>query len=143
MLTIEVVTVQLRSEDASSLVSNALYAAQRAGLEVAVAVVDETGQLLAFQRHRNVFPAATELAIAKARTAAAFRRDTQTMQQSLEQGRTSYLALPSALPLAGGILLRVADTVVGALGVSGASSTEDVEIALMTAREAGFTGVSA
>jgi glc operon protein GlcG len=143
MLTIEVVTVQLLSEDASSLVSNALYAAQSAGLEVAVAVVDETGQLLAFQRHRNAFPAATELAIAKARTAAAFRRDTQTMQQSLEQGRTSYLALPGALPLAGGILLRVADTVVGALGVSGASSTEDVEIALLTAREAGFTGVSA
>lgn len=135
---IEVLVKQLSSEAAGGLVADALTMAASQGLEVAVAVVDEAGQLLAFQRHRRAFPAAIDLAHAKARTAAAFRRDTQALQQGLEQGRTSYLAMPGALPLAGGVVLRAGTEVLGAIGVCGASSSDDARIALAIARRSGI-----
>lgn len=140
---VEVLVKQLSSEAAGGLVADALAMATSLGLEVAVAVVDEAGQLLAFQRHRRAFPAAIDLAQAKARTAATFRRDTQAMQQGLEQGRMSYLAMPGALPLAGGVALRAGTEVLGAIGICGASSTEDAQIALAIARETGFADAAA
>ncbi|MDO5693459.1 MAG: heme-binding protein [Pseudomonadota bacterium] len=135
---IEVLVRQLSTEEAINLVNEAVLEARARGLAVAAAIVDEVGDLLAYQRDRRAMPAAGSLARRKAHTAAAFRRDTQAMQQSVEQGRTSYLAMSSALPLAGGVRLRVNMTVLGALGIAGASSTEDAHIASTVIRRAGF-----
>lgn len=139
----EVVVHQLSSDGAADLVASVLSAARDRGLRAAVAVVDESGCLLAFGRDRDTFPASIELAIAKARTAATFRRDTQAMQRSLEDGRASYLAMPGALPLAGGVPLAFAGSVVGGLGVSGASSVDDAALALAGARAAHLAGADA
>lgn len=130
----------LTAQGASEIVSSAMRAASHQGLRVAVAVVDSAGLLLAFQRDREAFSASVELAMAKAKTAAAFQKSTQIMQQSLEQGRYSYLALPGALPLAGGVPLISKGVVIGAVGISGASSTQDAELAMNSAREAGWAG---
>lgn len=128
----------LSGETAAQLAERALAMAASMGLEVAVAVVDEACQLLAFQRHHGAFPAAIDLAQAKARTAAGFRRDTLAMQKSLEQGRSSYLAMAGAVPLGGGVPLRSGKAFVGAIGICGASSAEDAQIAVAVARQAGF-----
>lgn len=138
----EVAGGPMSSETAAQLAEHALAMAASLGLEVAVAVVDDACQLLAFQRHRQAFPAAIELAQAKARTAAAFRRSTQAMQKSLEQGRMSYLSMPGAVTLAGGVPLRSGKVFVGAIGICGASSSQDAHIALAVARQAGFTEAS-
>jgi len=140
MLVSEVIMPRMTELEASDLAARAMDAALRKGLHIAVAVVDSAGQLLVFRRDRDAFPTSIELAIAKARTAATFRRDTKAMQQSLEQGRLSYLALPGALPLAGGVPLMVRGVVIGALGISGASSTEDAELVLAVAHEVGWAG---
>lgn len=114
---------------ALKVITSVMQAASREGLSIAVAVVDSAGQLFAFQRSRDAFPASIELSIAKAKTSAKFRRSTQDMQHNLEKGRLSYLAIPSALPLAGGVPLLVRGVVIGALGISGASSFQDAQLA--------------
>ncbi|CAM3424879.1 GlcG/HbpS family heme-binding protein [Paracidovorax anthurii] len=130
----------MTDEQALEVAAKATDAAQGRGLQVAVAVVDAAGLLLAFRRHDDAFPASVDLAIGKARTAASFRRSTQAMQESLEQGRASYLAMPGALPLAGGVPLVSRGAVIGALGISGASSRDDAELAVAAARDAGWAG---
>lgn len=124
----------MTDDQASSIVTEAINTARVKGLSIAVAVVDAAGILQNFRRSGNPFPAAIDLAIAKAKTAAHFRRSTQAMQESLEHGgRTSYLAMMGALPLAGGQPLVVQGLVVGAVGVSGASSADDADIAAVVA----------
>lgn len=96
----------------------------------AIAVVDEGGHLLYLERLDNTFPAAANIAAAKARTAALFRRPTKGMEDAIVGGRTTLLAVAEA-PLQGGVPLIVNGVVVGAIGVSGAASADqDTEIAL-------------
>ncbi len=96
----------------------------------AIAVVDEGGHLLYLERLDNTFPAAANIAAAKARTAALFRRPTKGMEDAIISGRTTLLAVAEA-PLQGGVPLTIDGVVVGAIGVSGAASADqDTEIAV-------------
>jgi glc operon protein GlcG len=130
---------RLTSQDAQALALQALAAGRTRELCVAAAVVDAGGHLLAFLRDDKAFLGAIEAAVAKARTAVYFRRDTAAMQQGLEQGKTAYLALKDALPLEGGVPLYLHGEVVGAVGISGAASAQDGELARTVAAELGFT----
>lgn len=130
---------RLTSQDAQALAAQALVAGRARELCVAAAVVDAGGHLLAFIRDDKTFLGAIEAAVAKARTAVYFRRDTAAMQQGLEQGKTAYLALKDALPLEGGVPLYLHGEVVGAVGISGAASAQDGELARAVATELGFT----
>jgi glc operon protein GlcG len=96
----------------------------------AIAVVDTGGSLLFLQRLDNTFPAAAAVAIEKARTAATFRRPTRDFENAIKNGRTSLLGVAVMTPLQGGVPIVVDGQVLGAIGVSGASSAqEDDEIA--------------
>src|SRR5262249_23683882 len=88
----------------------------------AVAVVDEGGNLLAFSRVDLTFPAGANISIGKARTAAMFKRPTAFFEKLVNDGRTTMVALPDFTPLQGGIPIVVDGDVIGAVGVSGASS---------------------
>ena len=88
-----------------------------------VAVVDDGGNLIAFHRIDPTFPAGARVSIGKARTAALFRQPTKNFEDVITQkGRTSMIALDDFTPLQGGVLTVVAGQIVGAVGVSGASS---------------------
>lgn len=119
----------LSGETARTLIAHGLSEAGRNGHTVAIAVVDAAGHLLAFQRHVDTMFSANETAVAKARTAAGFRRATAEMQNRLEAGRIAYLSLPGCLPLAGGIPIVIDGHVRGGLGVSGAPAETDAAIA--------------
>lgn len=96
----------------------------------AVAVVDEAGTLVAFERIEGTFPAASHVAIGKARTAALFRKNTRAFEDSINKGRYAMTAMQDFTPLQGGVLLEVDGHVVGAVGLSGtASAQQDEEIA--------------
>ena len=96
----------------------------------AIAVVDDGGYLLALSRPEGTFPAAAEVATAKARTAATFHKATEDFENAIKGGRTSLVAVGPMTPLEGGVPIVIDGRVVGAVGVSGAhSSTEDVQIA--------------
>ena len=93
-----------------------------------VAVVDDGGNLIAFHRIDPTFPAGARVSIGKARTAALFRQPTKNFEDVITQkGRTSMIALDDFTPLQGGVPIAVAGQIVGAVGVSGASSADQDE----------------
>jgi len=93
-----------------------------------VAVVDDGGNLIAFHRIDPTFPAGARVSIGKARTAALFRQPTKNFEDVITQkGRTSMIALDDFTPLQGGVPIVVAGQIVGAVGVSGASSADQDE----------------
>lgn len=96
----------------------------------ALAVVDDGGHLVAFERLEGTFPAAAAVAMGKARTAATFQRPTTVFEEAIQSGRVSLTAVPEMVPLQGGVPIVIDGQVVGAIGVSGAASaSQDTEIA--------------
>jgi len=100
-----------------------------------IAVVDDGGNLVAFHRVDPTFPAGARVSIGKARTAALFRQPTKNFEDSITQkGRTSMIALEDFTPLQGGVPIVVGGQIVGAIGVSGASSADqDTQVAMVGA----------
>jgi glc operon protein GlcG len=103
--------------------------ALRLDLRLSIAVVDEAGLLLHFARMDGVHAGTCDVAIAKARTAALFRKPTKIFADALASGGQAILALPNMLPFAGGVPLSWEGAVVGAIGVSGASPDQDAQVA--------------
>lgn len=96
----------------------------------AIAVVDPAGNVLAVHRLDGTFPAASDVAIGKARTAARFRKPTKFFEETIAKGRTAMVAMNDFTPLQGGVLIMADGQVVGAVGVSGAASAaQDEEVA--------------
>jgi uncharacterized protein GlcG (DUF336 family) len=98
---------------------------------VAVAVVDDRGDLVAFARQDGVAPRSTRLAADKAYTAALQESATRDFQAALTKaGRTvSAFADPRYVSLPGGVPVLEGSALVGAVGVSGRSADEDHELA--------------
>lgn len=96
---------------------------------VAVAIVDNHGFLVYYEKLDDTQFASPVIAVEKARTAAMFRRTSGAMEEQLNKGRTSLLGLPQATPLAGGVPIRIDGRIIGAVGVSGVQSTEDEQCA--------------
>jgi len=103
--------------------------AARRGLGVVVAVVDEGGTLIVLERLDAAQVASVDVAVAKARTAAIFRRPSRVFEEQVKNGRVAALALPGASALIGGLPLESGGRVVGAIGVSGDSPQVDEDIA--------------
>jgi glc operon protein GlcG len=98
-----------------------------------IAVVDDSGNLMALERLDGTFAAGATISIGKARTAVLFKRPTKTFEDIIRNGRTAMVALPDNLftPLQGGIPIVVDGQIVGGVGVSGASSAaQDEELAI-------------
>jgi uncharacterized protein GlcG (DUF336 family)/mannose-6-phosphate isomerase-like protein (cupin superfamily) len=99
----------------------------------AIAVVDDGGSIIVLERLDGTFPAAPNISVGKARTAAYFKRPTRGIEEAINKGRYTMTTLPDITyftPLAGGVPLTVNGQVVGAIGVSGAASAQqDDEIA--------------
>lgn len=108
--------------------------AKRRGLGVVVAVMDDSGTLVVLERLDDTQIASVDVAMAKARTAAIFRRPSGVFEDQVKNGRVAALALPGAAALRGGVPLSYQGRVIGAIGVSGDSPTVDEEIANAGAR---------
>jgi len=119
---------------AKTVIAGALEEARRVKAPGgAIAVVDEGGHVLAVERWDNTFPAAAQISIGKARTAALFRKETKTFEDAINKGRYAMTALPDTLltPLQGGLPIVINGLVVGAVGMSGAASAQqDEELAM-------------
>ena len=113
------------SDVAKKAASAALAEGRKNGWYVAAAVVDTGGVLVYFERIEGTQNGSTETAIEKARTSAAFRRPSKAFEDVVASGKVNYLKLPGTIPIEGGTPLIVDGKVVGAIGVSGASSVQD------------------
>ncbi|MDI9237394.1 heme-binding protein [Lysobacter sp. LF1] len=114
---------------AKAIVAAAEAEAQRQQLRVTIVVVDDAGRPLLLQRMDGTPNSSVEVATAKARHAVDYRRDTVFHQDLLEKQALAVLALPDSLPIEGGVMLKHGEEVIGAIGVSGAASSKDGEIA--------------
>ncbi|HEX3290366.1 MAG TPA: heme-binding protein [Gaiella sp.] len=99
-----------------------------------VAVVDAGGELMYLHRPDTAQVASVQVSTDKARTAAIYRRPSKDFEDQASGGRPSALHLARAVPLQGGMPILWDGEVVGAIGVSGASSAdEDQELATIGA----------
>ncbi len=96
---------------------------------VCIAIVDEGGHLLYFQRMDGVQIGSVEVSRKKATSAALFRRPTKDFARRVADGEVALVTLPGALPLEGGLPITVEGQVLGAIGVSGVRSDQDGMIA--------------
>ena len=123
-------TKQVLTLDAAKRIAAASEAeARKRGATVVIAVVDDGGYLLVLERLDDTQVASVDVGIAKARTAAIFRRPSKIFEDQVKNGRVSALALPGAVALQGGVPIIINGKVVGAVGVSGNSPQEDEDIA--------------
>lgn len=121
----------LTLEGARAVLSAAeTYAREHRAPGAAIAVVDDGGHLLAFARLDGTFVGSPGISIGKARTAALFRKPTSEFEELINKGRFTMTALQDFTPLQGGVPIVHEGRVIGAVGVSGASSAlQDEEIA--------------
>lgn len=111
------------------LIQAGTTAARNRNVAVALAIVDSGGHMVGFLRMAGVHTATVEVALAKARSAAAFRRSTRCFAEQLAQGNLSLLAVPGCVPLFGGVPLQHKHRMIGAVGISGADPNIDEAIA--------------
>lgn len=97
---------------------------------VSIAIVDDGGHLLWFQRLDGAAPISAHIAPSKARTAALGRRESRVYEEMINGGRVSFLSAPEIDGLLeGGVPLMAEGHCLGAVGVSGVKSIEDAQIA--------------
>src|SRR5690349_21679154 len=123
-------TKQVLTLDTARKIAAAAEAeAKRRGATVVIAVVDDGGYLLVLERLDDTQAASVDVGIAKAKTAAIFRRPSGVFEDQVKNGRIAALALPGAVALKGGVPIIIEGKVIGAVGVSGNSPQEDEDIA--------------
>ena len=118
-------------ENAKNAATPALAEARKNGWTMAVAIVDPAGHLVYFEKLDDTQTGSTRVAIAKARSAALFKRPTKEFQDTLAGGGAGLrvLRLKGAVPVEGGLPLVVDGKIVGAIGLSGGTSQQDGQCA--------------
>ena len=137
---IELVSEKLSSIDMDSNLSlekarKIIRAGERKAKEMNIAavfaVVNPEGNLIIEERMDNAILVSIEVAYKKAYTAAALKLNTQDLTALVQPGAMFYglQSDPKYIVFGGGMLLKVDGKIVGAVGVSGGSAQEDMEIA--------------
>ena len=120
----------LTLSDAEFLLNAAYEYALEHGFNVSIAVVDESGTLLAMKRLDGASPMTANLAIEKAKCSAMSRRPTKLFEDIIKGGQMGFLTMETfSGMLEGGEPIMYQGHLVGAMGVSGVKSFEDAEIA--------------
>ncbi len=118
-------------DQAKRVMAAAELEAMKNSLQVAISILDSGGNLVAFHKIDNTQLSATEAAEGKARTALQFKRPSKTLDDAIAAGGGGMrlLALKDITPLEGGLPLVANGMIVGAIGVSGALSSQDGQVA--------------
>lgn len=103
---------------------------------IVICIVDSTGHVVLLERLDQAQYGSIELARAKAETALNFKRPTKVFEDGIADGgrNVRFLSVNSVCTLEGGIPLYRDGKIVGAIGISGAKSTEDAQVAEAAAR---------
>ena len=120
----------LTIDGAKRVIAGAVAEAKKRNTTGVIAVVDDGGNLMVVERIDGTFAAGALISIGKARTSALFRKPTKVFEDVINKGRTAMTTVDFT-PLQGGVPILVDGVIVGAVGVSGASSAqEDEELAM-------------
>jgi uncharacterized protein GlcG (DUF336 family) len=118
-------------ENARKVSTAAVAEARKNNWAMAVAVTDPAGILVHYERMDGTQNAAQDVAPAKARSAALFRRATKGFQDDVAAGGAGlrYLSLPGVVAADGGVPLVIDGKIVGAIGISGGTNVQDGQVA--------------
>ena len=110
-------------EKAQTAVQAAVAEANKRGWPLNVAVVDSGGNLVTFAR----MDGAASIAISehKARVAAKYRRPTKAIEDGVQKGIAILMTLDDVIASRGGIPLIEDGKLIGAIGCSGATGSQD------------------
>ena len=94
---------------------------------MAIAVVDPAGVIVYYEKADNTQNGSADVAVAKARSAALYKRPTKAFQDAVAGGGLGLrvLGLSGAVPLDGGVPLLQDGKLIGALGLSGDLAEND------------------
>lgn len=129
MLTIR----RLDQADAQVLIAGARQKAQEIGVPMCIAVTDESGHLIAFERMDGGKVTSITIAIDKAFTAAGARKATHEYGEASQPGKPAF-GINSAIGgrlmvVGGGLPVSVDGEVVGGIGISSGTPMQDLECA--------------
>ncbi len=120
----------LALSDAEFLLEKAHQYAIQQQFNVSIAIVDETGNLLAMKRMDGASPMTANLCVEKAKCSAISRRPSKLFEDIIKNGQMGFLTLNSfSGMLEGGEPILYEGQLVGAVGVSGVKSFQDAAIA--------------
>ncbi|MFE2017950.1 heme-binding protein [Streptomyces sp. NPDC059499] len=119
----------LTIQDAEALVDTARRAAEAAGVNVAVTVLDAGGHMLSFRRDDRAVLIAGETSTRKAYTALQLNTPTADLVDAVQPGGLFH-TLPTALDrpllfIAGGVPVHREGRLIGAVGVGGGAPEQD------------------
>lgn len=121
---------ELTLQAARKMVAAAEAEAERQHLRGVIAVVDEGGWPILVERMDNsAYIASVELAPAKARTAALFKKPSGALEDAINHGRIAALSARDFIEMQGGFPIVVGGQVIGGIGASFDTPEHDVQIA--------------
>ena len=110
---------------AEAVIAAAVAEAKRRDWKLNVAVVDSGGNLVAFQRMDGAQLGSIQISQAKAHSSAILRRETKAFEGGIQAGNNYLITLPGVIASRGGIPLVENGKLVGAIGCSGATGSQD------------------
>jgi glc operon protein GlcG len=118
-------------EQAKKVAAPALAEAAKNNWNMAVAIVDPSGNLVYYEKMDATQLGSANVAVEKARSAALFKRPTKTFQDALAGGGDGLrvLRVSGAIPIEGGLPLIIDGKIAGGIGVSGGTSAQDGQCA--------------
>lgn len=97
--------------------------------KVSIAITDDGGHLLHFQRLDGAPLQSVLISQGKARTSAWARKPSKAFEEVVANGRNAFLSVPDMVMLEGGEPIIVDGICIGAVGVSGVTSAQDAQVA--------------
>jgi uncharacterized protein GlcG (DUF336 family) len=112
-------------QQAQTAINAAVAESQKRGWKLNVAVVDWSGSLVAFARMDGAQLGSIDIAQHKARAAAKYRRETKVFENGVQAGFNYLTTLDDIIASRGGIPLVHDGKMIGAVGCSGGTGSQD------------------
>jgi glc operon protein GlcG len=118
--------IPISLQQAQAVIQAAVAEAKKRNWKMNVAVADSGGNLVAFQRMDGAMLASIQIAEHKARAAVTFRRPTKVFEDGVQLMHLNYLlAFDGIIASRGGIPLIDEGMIIGAIGCSGGTDSQD------------------
>jgi uncharacterized protein GlcG (DUF336 family) len=124
---------KMNLELAKKLIERAEEEANKLNIPMVISIVDESGNFIACHRMDDALLVSVDIAQNKAWTAVAMKMSTEELAQLVGEGKELYGINTTnngrIVVFGGGIPLRKNGKIIGAIGVSGGSVEEDIQVA--------------
>lgn len=112
-----------------TMVAAAEAKAKEMNIQVSICVVDDSGNLLFFEKADSASFNTIQFAQKKARHAASYRQPSKQGQDALEHGNMAVLTFPDFFPNQGGLPIKIDGQTIGGISASGSKSENDEAVA--------------